>query len=113
MGCDSSALLLFRRTRKNAIAAMAATPAMDTPTAMPIVAPVDRPPCFELSSASPVLVGVAVGSVEEVGGVDVGVDVGVEAVEVVVRSPFAALKKSLWLTLMGVSESEHASDMVV
>jgi hypothetical protein len=88
---------------------MAAIPAMDTPTAMPIVAAVDSPSCFGLSSAPPVLVGVAVGSVEEVGGVEVGV----EEAEVVVRSPFAALKKSLWLTLMGVSESEQAPDMVV
>lgn len=86
---------------------------MDAPTAIPIVAPVDNEPSFLPGSASSVFVGVAVGSVEEV-GLAVGVDVGLDDDEVVVSScPFAAAKKSLWLTLMRVLESVQAPDMVV
>lgn len=125
MGWDSSSgTFLLRLRKKNIAVPMAINPRAAAPTAMPIVAPVDKPPpslSFPLLlslSLEFVSVDVAVADDDVEDAVEVPLDavlvVEVEpfVVVLVVSSPFAAARKSLWLTVIGVLETVQACSMV-
>lgn len=96
--------------------AMKATPAMEAPTAIPIVAPEDRP-CFLLSLLSSDLAGVSVEVDVALEEEDVEVAVAVaeeeEEVVLVVSLPLAASSNCFCETVMAVPEVPQASAMVL
>lgn len=98
---------------------MASIPTAAAPTAMPIVAPFERPAellLFPFPFPLPLLAFVSVGVAvdEPFVAVDVDVAVAVELADVVVvTSPFAAFVKSFSLIDIGVFEVSQALDMVL